>query len=185
MAETVVGLDEIGGPGSHERTGESGIVTTSIETAVNWARSNSVWPALFGLACCAIEMMHTQASRTDMSRFGMELMRASPRQSDLIIVAGRLSRKMAPVIRRIYDQMPEPKWVISMGDCASCGGIFNNYALVQGVDEIIPVDVYVAGCPPRPEALMHGIMMLHEQIKHEGLDSWRDRKGGYGLRVEG
>ncbi len=166
------------------KTGESGIVTTTLETAVNWARTRSMWPALFGLACCAIEMMHTQASRLDMSRFGMELMRASPRQSDMIIVAGRLSRKMAPVIRRIYDQMPEPKWVISMGDCASCGGIFNNYALVQGVDEVIPVDVYVAGCPPRPEALMHGILKLHEKVEQEKLDGWRDRKpGGYGIRI--
>jgi NADH-quinone oxidoreductase subunit B len=157
------------------KTGDSGVVTTTVEKAVNWARSNAVWPALFGLACCAIEMMHTQTSRQDLSRFGMELMRASPRQSDMIIVAGRLSRKMAPVIRRIYDQMPEPKWVISMGDCASCGGVFNNYALVQGVDEIIPVDVYVPGCPPRPEALMHGIMKLHEKIQAEKLDGWRDR----------
>lgn len=165
------------------KTGESGIVTTTLESAVNWARTRSMWPALFGLACCAIEMMHTQASRLDMSRFGMELMRASPRQSDMIIVAGRLSRKMAPVIRRIYDQMPEPKWVISMGDCASCGGIFNNYALVQGVDEVIPVDVYIAGCPPRPEALMFGIMKLHEKVELEKLDGWRDRKGGYGIRV--
>ncbi|HUG61906.1 MAG TPA: NADH-quinone oxidoreductase subunit B family protein [Methylomirabilota bacterium] len=163
------------------RDGESGVVTTTMEQAVNWARSNSVWPALFGLACCAIEMMHSQAARVDLSRFGMEIMRASPRQSDLIIVAGRLSRKMAPVIRRIYDQMPEPKWVISMGDCASCGGVFNNYALVQGVDEIIPVDVYVAGCPPRPEALVHGIMKLHEKIGDEPLDGWRDRAGGLGL----
>jgi NADH-quinone oxidoreductase subunit B len=165
------------------KTGENGLLVGTLEMAVNWARTQSMWPALFGLACCAIEMMHTQTSRMDMSRFGMELMRASPRQSDLIIVAGRLSRKMAPVIRRIYDQMPEPKWVISMGDCASCGGIFNNYALVQGVDEIIPVDVYVAGCPPRPEALMHGILQLHEKVKLEHLDGWRDRKGGYGLRV--
>jgi len=165
------------------KTGESGLVVTTLETAVNWARTRSMWPALFGLACCAIEMMHTQAARVDMSRYGMELMRASPRQSDLIIVAGRLSRKMAPVIRRIYDQMPEPKWVISMGDCASCGGIFNNYALVQGVDEVIPVDVYVAGCPPRPEALMHGILKLHEKVETEKLDGWRDREGGYGIRV--
>lgn len=165
------------------KTGENGLLVGTLEMAVNWARTQSMWPALFGLACCAIEMMHTQTSRMDMSRFGMELMRASPRQSDLIIVAGRLSRKMAPVIRRIYDQMPEPKWVISMGDCASCGGIFNNYALVQGVDEVIPVDVYVAGCPPRPEALMHGILQLHEKVKLEHLDGWRDRKGGYGLRV--
>ncbi len=168
---------------ANRRDGESGIVTTTMATAVNWARSNSVWPALFGLACCAIEMMHSQAARVDLSRFGMEIMRASPRQSDLIIVAGRLSWKMAPVIRRVYDQMPEPKWVISMGDCASCGGVFNNYALVQGVDEIIPVDVYVAGCPPRPEALVHGIMMLHEQIKNETLDGWRDRAGGHGIAV--
>jgi NADH-quinone oxidoreductase subunit B len=181
---TVLTPGQIGRPGSYgEKTGESGVVTTTVGAAVNWARSNSVWPALFGLACCAIEMMHTQTSRVDMSRFGMELMRASPRQSDLIIVAGRLSRKMAPVIRRIYDQMPEPKWVISMGDCASCGGVFNNYALVPGVDEVLPVDVYVAGCPPRPEALMHGILLLHEKIRNEPLDGWRDRAGGFGLRA--
>ncbi len=180
---TVLTPGQIGAPGGFEKTGEAGVVTTTVATAVNWARANSVWPALFGLACCAIEMMHTQASRVDMSRFGMELMRASPRQSDLIIVAGRLSCKMAPVIRRIYDQMPEPKWVISMGDCASCGGIFNNYALVQGVDEVLPVDVYVSGCPPRPENLMHGIMLLHDKIRQEPLDSLRDRKGGYGLQA--
>jgi len=166
-----------------EKSGEQGMVLATLEEAVNWARTRSMWPALFGLACCAIEMMHTQAPRVDMSRFGMELMRASPRQSDLIIVAGRLSRKMAPVIRRIYDQMPEPKWVISMGDCASCGGIFNNYALVQGVDEVIPVDVYVAGCPPRPEALMYGILKLHEKVRAEKLENWRDRPGGFGIRV--
>ncbi len=165
------------------KTGEQGLVVTTLEKAVGWARTQSMWPALFGLACCAIEMMHTQTARMDMSRFGMELMRASPRQSDLIIVAGRLSRKMAPVIRKIYDQMPEPKWVISMGDCASCGGVFNNYALVQGVDEIIPVDVYVAGCPPRPEALMHGILKLHEKVRAEGIDSWNDRQPGYGIQV--
>lgn len=152
-----------------------GIVLTTLSEAVGWARARSVWPALFGLACCAIEMMHAQASRLDMSRFGMELMRASPRQSDLLIVAGRLSRKMVPVIRRIYDQMPEPKWVIAMGDCASCGGVFNNYALVQGVDEVLPVDVYVAGCPPRPENLIFGILKLHEQIRAKGLANWRDR----------
>jgi len=164
-----------GAPGWSSRTGEEGLLLTTVEQAVNWARSNSVWPALFGLACCAIEMMHAQASRNDLSRFGMELMRASPRQSDLIIVAGRLSRKMAPVIRRIYDQMPEPKWVIAMGDCASCGGVFNNYALVQGVDEVIPVDIYVAGCPPRPEALTYGILQLHEKIGRERLAGLRDR----------
>jgi NADH-quinone oxidoreductase subunit B len=126
-----------------------------------------MWPMLFGLACCAIEMMATQGSHYDMSRFGMELMRASPRQSDLMIVAGRVSRKMAPVLRRLYDQMPSPKWVISMGDCASCGGVFNNYAILQGVDEVVPVDVYVAGCPPRPEQLIHGIMTLHEKVLME------------------
>jgi NADH-quinone oxidoreductase subunit B len=170
-------------PASLGKTGESGVVTSSLETAVGWARSRSVWPLLFGLACCAIEMMHTQTARMDMSRFGMELMRASPRQSDLMIVAGRLSRKMVPVIHRIYDQMPEPKWVIAMGDCASCGGVFNNYALVQGVDEILPVDVYVAGCPPRPEALVHGILVLHELIQERPLADWRDRGGGLGIHV--
>jgi len=136
-----------------------------VNQAVNWARKSSLWPAAFGLACCAIEMMATAASRNDLARFGMEVFRASPRQADLLIVAGRLSRKMAPVMRQIYDQMAEPKWVISMGACASCGGIFNNYALVQGVDEIVPVDVFVAGCPPRPEALIYGILKLHEKIQ--------------------
>ena len=124
---------------------------------------------LFGLACCAIEMMAAQASDYDLSRFGMEVNRASPRQADLMIVAGRVSRKMGPVVRQLYDQMSEPKWVIAMGDCASCAGVFNNYAIVQGVDEIVPVDVYVAGCPPRPEALIHGIMLLHDKVRREKL----------------
>ncbi|MBA3533890.1 MAG: NADH-quinone oxidoreductase subunit B [Ardenticatenales bacterium] len=149
------------------KEGEAGIVFASLDKAVGWARAGALWPMLFGLACCAIEMMSAQAARFDMSRFGMELMRASPRQSDLMIVAGRVSRKMAPVLRRLYDQMPEPKWVIAMGDCASCGGIFNNYAIVQGVDEIVPVDVYVAGCPPRPEALIDGILQLHKKIEQQ------------------
>jgi NADH-quinone oxidoreductase subunit B len=135
-----------------------------------------MWPLLFGLACCAIEMMGAQGSNYDLSRFGMEINRASPRQADLIIVAGRVSRKMAPVIRRLYDQMSNPKWVIAMGDCASCGGVFNNYAIVQGVDEVIPVDVYVAGCPPRPEALIDGIMQLHTKVERMKLDgSLRER----------
>jgi NADH-quinone oxidoreductase subunit B len=155
-----------------QKTGNLGIATTKLEDVVNWSRTNSMWPMLFGLACCAIEMMSAQASNYDLSRFGMELMRASPRQSDLMIVAGRVSRKMAPVVRQLYDQMPDPKWVIAMGDCAACGGVFNNYAVVQGVDEIVPVDVYVAGCPPRPEALIHGIMTLHERVKLEKLKSW-------------
>jgi NADH-quinone oxidoreductase subunit B len=131
-----------------------------------------MWPMLFGIACCAIEMMAGQGARYDMSRFGMELMRATPRQSDLMIISGRVTRKMAPVLRLLYDQMPSPKWVLSMGDCASCGGIFNNYAIVQGVDEIMPVDVYVAGCPPRPEALIHGILTLHEKVRGETLKTW-------------
>jgi len=129
--------------GLTSKLGNLGIVTVKLEDAVNWARTRAMWPMLFGLACCAIEMMSTQAAEYDMSRFGMELMRPSPRQSDLMIVAGRVSRKMAPVLRQLYDQMPDPKWVVSMGDCASCGGIFNNYAIVQGVDEIVPVDIYV------------------------------------------
>ena len=131
--------------GVGQKLGDLGVVTVRLEDAVNWARTNAMWPMLFGLACCAIEMMSTQASNYDMSRFGMELNRPSPRQSDLMIVAGRVARKMAPVLRQLYDQMPDPKWVLSMGDCASCSGVFNNYALVQGVDEIVPVDVYVAG----------------------------------------
>jgi NADH-quinone oxidoreductase subunit B len=145
---------------------EKRVLTTTIDRMVSWARRSSIWPAQFGLACCAIEMMATAAARFDMARFGSELFRASPRQSDLLIVSGRVSQKMAPVLRHIYDQMLEPRWVIAMGDCASCGGVFNNYALVQGVDKVVPVDVYIAGCPPRPEALLHGFMMLLEKI-HE------------------
>src|SRR5216110_502656 len=139
-------------------------LTGKIEDLVKWARRNSIWPLTFGLACCAIEMMATGASRYDLARFGAEVFRASPRQADLMIVAGRVSYKMAPVVRHIYDQMPEPKWVIAMGACASCGGVFNNYAIVQGVDEVIPVDVYVPGCPPRPESLIYGILQLQKKI---------------------
>jgi NADH-quinone oxidoreductase subunit B len=140
-------------------------VTTQLDKLVNWARRSSLWPATFGLACCAIEMMATTMPRHDLARFGMERFSASPRQADLMIVAGRVSQKMAPVLRLIYDQMAEPKWVISMGACASSGGVFNNYALVQGVDQIVPVDIYVPGCPPRPEMLIDGIMLLHERIQ--------------------
>jgi NADH-quinone oxidoreductase subunit B len=146
-----------------------GIILTTVEKAVNWSRKSSLWPLGFGLACCAIEMMSTFASRFDLARFGMEVMRPSPRQADLMIVAGRLSVRMAPVIRQLYDQMPNPKYVISMGACASCGGIFNNYAIVQGVDRVIPVDVYVPGCPPRPEQLIDGIMKLRAKIDREKL----------------
>jgi NADH-quinone oxidoreductase subunit B len=159
--------------GLEQKLGNMGVVTTSMEQAIGWARSNSIWPMLFGLACCAIEMMSTEGARYDVSRFGMELMRASPRQSDLMIVAGRVSRKMAPILRNLYDQMPDPKWVIAMGDCASCGGVFNNYAVVQGVDEIVPVDIYIAGCPPRPETLIDGILLLQDRIKKESLTKWQ------------
>ena len=140
-------------------------LTGQIEDLVRWARRASVWPASFGLACCAIEMMAAGAADFDLSRFGMEVFRNSPRQADLMIVAGRVSQKMAPVLRQVYDQMMEPKWVISMGVCASSGGMFNNYAIVQGVDQIVPVDVYAPGCPPSPETLMHAILTLHEQIR--------------------
>ncbi|HEV7688347.1 MAG TPA: NADH-quinone oxidoreductase subunit B family protein [Acidimicrobiia bacterium] len=162
----------------------SGILTTRIEDLVKWARRNSVWPATFGLACCAIEMMASGAAHYDLSRFGMEVFRASPRQADLMIVAGRVSQKMAPVLRQIYDQMVEPKWVISMGVCASSGGMFNNYAIVQGVDEVVPVDVYVPGCPPGPETLMHGILTLHEQIQSGEILRRRAASSGGGAAIE-
>lgn len=142
----------------------NGVLLTNIEKFVNYSRSTSLWPATFGLACCAIEMMTAGGSRHDISRFGMEVFRASPRQADLMIVAGRVSNKMAPVLRRIYDQMADPKWVLSMGVCATSGGMFNNYALVQGVDHVVPVDMYVPGCPPRPEMLIDGILKLREKI---------------------
>ncbi len=154
-------------PMSGQFTGEMGVSLTTLDKAVAWARANSLWPLLFGLACCAIEMMAMSASRFDVSRFGAEVFRASPRQADFMIVAGRVSKKMAPVVRQLYDQMPEPKWVLSMGACASCGGIYNNYALVQGVDRIIPVDVYVPGCPPRPEMVIDGIIKLQRKVERQ------------------
>ena len=145
------------------------VLTTKFDSLINWARKSSLWPATFGLAYCAIEMMNATSSRNDLARFGSEVFRASPRQADVMIVSGRVSRKMAPVLRRIYDQMPEPKWVISMGACASIGGVFDNYALVQGVDQIVPVDVYVPGCPPRPESLIYGIVQLQRKIALQKL----------------
>ncbi|HEV3280256.1 MAG TPA: NADH-quinone oxidoreductase subunit B family protein [Acidimicrobiales bacterium] len=140
-------------------------LTGRLEDLVKWARRYSMWPATFGLACCAIEMMSAGAADFDLARFGMEVFRASPRQADLMIVAGRVSQKMAPVLRQVYDQMMEPKWVLSMGVCASTGGMFNNYAIVQGVDQVVPVDVYAPGCPPTPETLMHAILTLHEKVR--------------------
>jgi NADH-quinone oxidoreductase subunit B len=151
----------------------SGLLLTSVEKLAGYVRRSSLWPATFGLACCAIEMMTTGAPRYDLARFGMEVFRASPRQADLMIVAGRVSQKMAPVLRQIYDQMPEPKWVLSMGVCASSGGMFNNYAVVQGVDHVVPVDIYLPGCPPRPEMLINAILTLHDQIAHSPLGADR------------
>ncbi|MGH2487430.1 MAG: NADH-quinone oxidoreductase subunit B [Ktedonobacterales bacterium] len=140
------------------------MILTQVNKVVDWSRRSSLWPVSFGLACCAIEMMSASASRWDISRFGAEVFRASPRQADLMIVAGRLSVKMAPVLRHIYDQMPDPKWVIAMGACASCGGVFNNYAIVQGVDKVVPVDIFVPGCPPTPDMLIYGLNQLQEKI---------------------
>jgi NADH-quinone oxidoreductase subunit B len=150
------------------------VLTTSLDSLINWARKSSLWPATFGLACCAIEMMNATSGRNDLARFGSEVFRASPRQADVMIVSGRVSRKMAPVLRRIYDQMPEPKWVISMGACATSGGVFDNYAIVQGVDKIVPVDVYIPGCPPRPEMLIHAVMMLQDKVMKESVRERRD-----------
>src|SRR5215216_7845131 len=147
----------------------NGILLASVEKLVNWTRKGSLWPATFGLACCAIEMMTTGGPKYDLARFGMEVFRASPRQADLMIVAGRVSNKMAPVLRQIYDQMAEPKYVLAMGVCASSGGMFNNYAIVQGVDHVVPVDMYLPGCPPRPEMLLHAIIKLHEKIQEMPL----------------
>ncbi len=153
---------------------DDSVITTTLERVVNWSRSNSVWPLLFGLACCAMEMIASGISRHDIARFGSELFRASPRQADLMIVSGRVSNKMAPVVKRLYDQMAEPKWVIAMGICSSAGGPFNNYAIVQGVDKIIPVDVYVPGCPPRPEALIYALTKLQQKIQHDRFSAFRD-----------
>lgn len=150
------------------------VVVTSVDTLLSQARANSLWPLTFGLACCAIEMMSTAGARFDISRFGMEAFRATPRQADVMIIAGRLSKKMAPVLRQIYDQMPEPKWVISMGACASSGGVYNNYAIVQGTDQVVPVDIYVPGCPPSPDALIYGIMKLQEKIKRSKPKTFKE-----------
>ncbi|MCK5125960.1 MAG: NADH-quinone oxidoreductase subunit B [candidate division Zixibacteria bacterium] len=153
-----------------------GVILSTVDFFVNWSRKSSMWPFGFGLACCAIEMISTFSPHFDLSRFGMEVMRPSPRQADLMIVAGRVSNKMAPVVKRLYDQMPNPKWVISMGACASSGGVFNNYAILQGVDRIIPVDIYIPGCPPRPEQLIDGIMKLHKKVMKESIRDTRDSK---------
>jgi len=158
---------------------EKSVLTASLDDLVNWARSNAMFPLTFGLACCAIEMMSIVAARVDVARFGFEAFRASPRQADLLILSGRVSIKMAPVVRRIYDQMLEPKWTIAMGACASSMGVFNNYALVPA-DKFMPVDVHVPGCPPRPEALMHGILKLRKAIQEDPDLGWRTRYGGRG-----
>ncbi len=154
----------------------SGVLLTTVELAAGYARKGSLWPASFGLACCAIEMMATGAGRYDLARFGMEVFRGSPRQADLMIVAGRVSQKMAPVLRQIYDQMAAPKWVLAMGACSSSGGMFNNYAIVQGVDHIVPVDIYLPGCPPRPEMLIDAILELHDKIQNTKLGVHRERE---------
>ena len=184
-----MGLDQL------KRTGTESVVssispnwvTTRLDFLINWGRSNSLWPMPFGTACCAIEFMATAASRYDLARFGMERMSFSPRQADVLLCAGRVPFKLASVIRRIYDQMPQPKWVISMGACASTGGIFDNYAMVQGIDTVIPVDVYVPGCPPRPEGLIYGILMLQKKVRGETLadSSLRDEDelNSQGLRL--
>lgn len=163
-----------------EKYVEESVMLTTLDKALNWARSNTVFPMTFGLACCAIEMMSIVSARYDIARFGGEAFRASPRQADLLILSGRVSIKMAPVVRRIYDQMLEPKWVIAMGACSSSGGVFSNYAVVQGADKFLPIDVHVPGCPPRPEALMYGIIKLQRKIKGNPDLGWRERYDAHG-----
>jgi NADH-quinone oxidoreductase subunit B len=168
-----------------EKYVEERVILTNLETAQNWARANACWPLGFGLACCAIEMITTLAGpRSDLSRFGAEVTRASPRQADMLILSGRVSIKMAPIIRRLYDQMLEPKWVISMGACASSAGMFNNYALVAGADKFLPIDVYVPGCPPRPEALTYGVIKLQNKIKQQPDLGWRERYQSHGTEEQ-
>jgi NADH-quinone oxidoreductase subunit B len=158
------------------------VVTTRVDHMVNWARESSLWPFVFGTACCAIEFMSTAASRHDISRFGAEVVRFSPRQADLLIVAGTISYKQAPILKQIYDQMPEPKWVISMGACACSGGFYDNYTTLQGIDEIIPVDVYVAGCPPRPESVLDALMMIQKELQNDTLS--QERKKAFTGRLD-
>ena len=180
---------DLPGGGKSARTGGlfgSGgptFLTTKLAFVVNWGRRNSLWPMPFGTACCAIEMMASAASDFDLARFGMERMSFSPRQADVLICAGRVPYKLAPVLRRIWDQMPQPKWAISMGACASTGGVFDNYAMVQGMDTIIPVDVYIPGCPPRPEALIYGLMMIQEKVRQESLSEHFDNRAEDPLAV--
>ncbi|HWV56519.1 MAG TPA: NADH-quinone oxidoreductase subunit NuoB [Longimicrobiales bacterium] len=173
-----MGLEGRGGEAERSGVvpGAPTFLTTRLDYVINWARRSSLWPMPFGTACCAIEMMASAASKYDLARFGMERMSFSPRQADLLICAGRVTYKMAPVLRRIWDQMPQPKWAISMGACASSGGVFDVYSMVQGIDTIIPVDVYVPGCPPRPEGLIYGILMVHEKIKRESITNPELRK---------
>ena len=161
-------------PAAYDSKIEGNIIFTRVDAAINWMRSNSLWPMPMGLACCAIELMATGASRFDISRFGAEVMRFSPRQADVMIVSGTVTYKMALAVKRIYDQMPEPKWVIAMGACASSGGMYRSYAVLQGIDELLPVDVYISGCPPRPEALLEGLMRLQRKIA--GEESLMDQK---------
>ncbi len=155
---------------------KSNILTTTVEAAVNWGRKNSLWPMPFGTACCGIELMAVLASRSDIARFGAEAIRFSPRQSDLLLVAGRITIKMMPVLQRIYEQMPEPKWVISMGACASSGGVFDTYSVIQGVDQFIPVDVYFPGCPPRPEGLIDGLIKIQKLVEKDTFSNYSKRK---------